>query len=169
MAYSEIDQTTLDLNWYFRDFYNRVCVCASGGGLLPKPIVENDSGNEEFHNYALELPQKFEVERIKDVRGKIEGISSENIDLYFQNFESLASRGLYVFDKLQLNNPEDGYYVLVAYPIYNTKIDPYPFDKSKLKLISRTSSSIISRLNQQLNSSSFQPKDLTSFLNNFAV
>jgi hypothetical protein len=165
MAYNEFDQYTLDINWYFTDHYNRICIAASAGGLLPKPIVENDEGNEQFHKIINELPIRFEVTRNETVLDLLQGISNQNLDSYFQDFESLAGRGLYVFDKLKLDDPEDGYYLLVAYPNYDTNIDRYPVDKKNLSLIPKTKQSIISRRNQKVLDSNFTPINLVHILN----
>lgn len=166
MAYSEIEQLTLDINWYFVDYYNRICIAASAGGLLPKPITENDEGNEQFHKIVSDLPLRFEVARNENILNQIQGIESQNLEDYFQDFEKLASRGLYVFDKLKLASPEDGFYILVAYPIYNTERDSYPLDKKKLSLVPKTRQAIISRRFQKVNPSSFNPINLTMILNN---
>lgn len=166
MAYSEIEQLTLDINWYFVDYYNRICIAASAGGLLPKPITENDEGNEQFHKIVSDLPLRFEVARNENTLNQIQGIESQGLEVYFQDFDKLASRGLYVYDKLKLDNPEDGFYVLVAYPIYDTSRDKYPLDKKNLLLIPKTKQAIISRRYQNLSQSNFNPINLTEILNN---
>lgn len=166
MAYNELELYTLDINWYFTDHYNRICIATSAGGLLPKPILENEEGNEQFHKIVNDLPIRFKVTRNENIRKQIQGIKNQNLELYFQNFEALAGRGLYVFDKLNLNDPEDGIYLLVAYPNYNTKTDSYPVDKQKLSLITKIKKSIISRRNQKVADSNFIPIDLIQILNN---
>ncbi len=100
---------------------------------------------------------------------QIKGLTNQNLDVYFRDFEALASRGFYVFDKLKLNNPEDGYYLLVAYPIYNTYTDPYPIEKENLSLIPKVNRAIISRTNEIVYESSFKAKDIVSILNNFTL
>lgn len=165
MAYDELEQYGLDINWYFTDYFNRIFVGASGGGLLPKPILQNDEGNEQFHKVVNELPIRFKVTRNENVLNQLQGISSENLDLYFQDFEGLASRGLYVFDKLKLDDPEDGFYLLVAYPNYDTRIDSYPVPKEKLSLIPKTKRAIISRRNQKVSYRNFTPINLVQILN----
>lgn len=166
MAYNELEQYTLDINWYFTDHYNRICIAASAGGLLPKPIIENDEGNEQFHKIVTELPIRFKVTRNENILGQIQGINNQNLESYFQDFEALAGRGLYVFDKLKLDDPEDGFYLLVAYPNYNTDTDSFPVDKEKLSLIPKIKEVIISRRNQQLADSNFTPIELVQILNN---
>ena len=166
MAYNQIEQNTLDINWYFTDRFNRICIGASAGGLLPNPITENNEGNEQFHQIVNELPIRFKVTRNENILEQLQGISSENLDIYFRDFEALAGRGLYAFDKLKLEDPEDGFYLLVAYPNYNTHTDGFPVDKEKLSLIPKTRRSIISRRNQQVADSNFRPIDLVQILNN---
>jgi hypothetical protein len=166
MAYNELEQYTLDINWYFTDHYNRICIAASAGGLLPKPIIENDEGNEEFHKIVNELPIRFKVTRNENILDQIQGISNQNLDSYFQDFENLAGRGLYVFDKLKIDDPEDGFYLLIAYPNYDTNIDSYPVEKGQISLIPKTKQSIISRRNQKVSDSNFTPIDLVQILNN---
>lgn len=160
MAYSLIDQLTHDLNWYFTDRFNRLCVAASGGGLLPKRIVENDENNDLFHSIILERPREFKVARNDNIISQIQGIENQDIEAYFRDFEVLASRGLFVFDKLNLQEPENGYYILAAYPIYNTRNDPYPIDRKHLHLIQRVNRAIISRTNSSFSKKNFQPLDL---------
>lgn len=164
MAYSVIQQLSLDINWYFTDRYNRLCVAASAGGILPETIIENEESNEEFHNIIMELPEKFKSARNDKVLDVIQGINDGELDSYFQNFESLAARGLYVYDRINLNVPENGQYVLVAYPIYDTRKDDFPLDKSKLSMIPKTNRWIISRLNQQVKDASFIPKSLIELI-----
>lgn len=166
MAYNEIDQYTLDINWYFTDRYNRICIAASAGGLLPRPIIENDERNDQFHKIIIELPIRFTVIRNQNILNQIQGVNSQSLELYFQDFERLAGRGLYVFDKLNLDEPEDGLYLLVAYPIYNSNIDSYPIDKKHLSLIPKTKQSLITRRNQKVAESNFKPINLIQFLNN---
>lgn len=165
MAYSEIKQTTSDINWYFTDLFNRICIAASAGGLLPKLIVENDENNDQFHKVVIDSPSKYEVVRNKNVLEFITGVKPDNLDEYFKDFENLASRGLYVFDKLKVEDPEDGKYILVAYPIYNTKTDSVPLASEHLKLIPRLNRTIITRFNQEVKPSSFNPINLVDIIN----
>lgn len=165
MAYSDFQQLSLDINWYFADRYNRLCVAASAGGVLPETIIEKDDSNEEFHGIVMELPERFKPARNENALEFIQGINRQDFDLYFQDFEALASRGFYVFDRINLKVPEDGEYILVAYPIYDTRTDDFPIDKKHLSLIPKTNGPIISRLNQQVKNTSFDPKNLNKILN----
>jgi hypothetical protein len=165
MAYSEIEQTTSDINWYFTDQFNRICIAASAGGLLPKIIAENDEKNDQFHKVVIESPSRYKVVRNENMLEFITGVKPDNLDEYFKDFENLASRGLYVFDKLKVEDPEDGNYILVAYPMYNTKTDSVPLASENLKLIPRLNRTIITRFNQEVKPSSFNPINLVDIIN----
>lgn len=165
MAYDELEQYTLDINWYFADKFNRICIAASGGGILPSIIFENDRRNDEFHETVINLPARFEVIRNENVLELLQGIDNQNLDSYFQDFERLAARGLYVYDKLLLSDPEDTFYLLVAYPKYDSTIDKFPFEKKDLSLIPKTIQPVISRRNQILGDRNFLPIDLIEILN----
>lgn len=159
-------QLSLDINWYFADRYNRICVAASAGGVLPDRIIEKGDSNEEFHRIVMELPERFKSVRNENFLEVIQGIRNQDFEAYFQDFEALASRGLYVFDRINLGVPEDGRYVLVAFPTYNTEKDKFPIDKKNLSLIPKTNRAIISRLNQEVKNASFIPKNLNEIIDN---
>lgn len=165
MAYSLQEQLTLDLDWYFRDRFNRICVAASGGGLLPESIAEQSERNDSFHDLILKQPLEFKIARNPNINDYIQGVDNQNIDTYFSSFEELARRGVFAFDKLKLNEPTNGVYILAVYPIYNSEIDPYPIDKKHLGLIPWVSSPIISRTNTSFSNTNFKPINLNEILN----
>lgn len=154
-----------DINWYFTDKYNRLCVVASGGGLLPKFLYEEKSKNDEFHEVALELENRFDGGRNKNVITSIVDLDQhENLEQYFSDFDSLAKKGFFVYDKVNLNFHDDPMYVLVAYPLYNTKVNTYPIDPNYLELIPFVDKPLISRNNDFFSDSNFVPQDLLSFV-----
>ena len=160
------EQYFLDINWYFADYFNRLCVVASGGGTLPSFLSEKQSRNNEFHEIVLDLEERFSSQRNENAVNIIVDLNSnENLDQYFEDFESLAKKGFYVYDKIDLNNAEDSKYLLVAYPIYNTEIDPFPVDIKHLELIPKLKAPLISRTNRRFSSQNFVPIDLIDIVN----
>lgn len=156
----------LDINWYFADYFNRLCVVASGGGILPDFLLDKESRNNNFHEMVMDLPELFKIKRNENAFENINGIdSSVNLDEYFSDFESLARKGFYVYDKVDINNTNDLKYILVAYPIYNTNIDPYPVDPNNLELIPKLNYPLISRTNSSFSRSNFVIRDLITLLN----
>lgn len=146
MAYELNEQYELDINWYFRDRFNHLCVATSAGGVLPEYVNENIEKNDEFHKVINELPEKYEIRRNERIINRIQGLDNEEeIFEYFIEFEKLARKGLYVFDKFFIDNPDDPNYFLVVYPIYNKEKDTYPIDKKLFSMIPKTSGSINKR------------------------
>lgn len=162
----ENSQYLLDINWYFRDFWNRFCVVASAGGKLPDYILQNSESNDEFHSIVMDLPEVYESVRNEEALNHLKGINFQAIEFYFSDFESLAKRGFYVFDRLNISNPEDDEYLLVAYPEYGSIDMEYPpkvINNFKSQ-IPRTSQ-LITRKYGRLSNSNFKPKKLLTFIN----
>lgn len=160
------EQFFLDINWYFADRYNRLCAVASGGGILPRFLFEQQNQNDEFHNIVNELPERFENRRNENVLEFIEDLETDNLNQYFQDFDSLAKKGFYVYDKTNLSNSEETNYVLVAYPIYNSETDPFPINPDELDMIAKITQPLISRTNEKFSERNFRIIDLVSLLDN---
>lgn len=156
----------LDINWYFTDYFNRLCVVASGGGILPNFLLDKESRNNDFHEIVMDLPEQFKIERNENaIQNIVDSDSNVNLDEYFSDFESLARKGFYVYDKVEINDDNDLNYILVAYPIYNTNVDPYPVDPNNLELIPKLNYALISRTNSSFGRSNFINRDLITLLN----
>jgi hypothetical protein len=160
------EQFFLDINWYFTDSYNRLCVVASGGGVLPRFLFQQESQNDEFHNLVNDLPERYEIGRNENILELIVDLEAENLNQYFRDFESLAKKGFYVFDKIDLSKSEETNYILVAYPIYNSNTDSLPIERDKLELVPNIKEALISRTNERFSSKNFRIMDLVSILNN---
>jgi hypothetical protein len=159
-------QFFLDINWYFADYFNRLCVVASGGGTLPNFLFEEKSRNNEFHEIVLDLEERFSSQRNEKAVNIIVDLKlNENLNQYFEDFESLAKKGFYVYDKIDLNNVEDSNYLLVAHPIYNTETDPLPIDIKHLELIPKLKDALISRTNYSFSNTNFIPRNLIDIVN----
>lgn len=165
MPYSAIQQATLDLNWYFVDRFNRICVAASAGGVLPQLIADNYEKNDQFHEAVMALPPEYMVVTNERILNLIKGIEKDMLDDYFKDFKDLASRGLFVFDRVNLEDSKDGIYLLVAHPVYDTRVDSAPLEVASLRLVPRLTRSIIVRFNQQVKPSSFDPINLVEVVN----
>lgn len=141
-----------DINWYFTDRFNRVCVVASGGGILPRYILNHTDNNDTIHKMVLELNENYRIRRNEFI------YLGENNDyeMYFSDFEKLARRGLYVYDRVNIDDPEDQYYWLVAYPIYDTTKDKSPFTSEQLKLFPEIENTIIKRSNDYFSDKNFE-------------
>lgn len=158
------EQYFLDINWYFSDRYNRLCVVASGGGKLPKFLFEEKNQNEQFHAIVNELPERYESARNENIVDFVIDFEIDNLNQYFENFDSLAKKGFYVYDKINLSNSEETDYLLVAYPIYNSSNDSFPINPNDLERIPKITQALISRSNKSFSKENFEIIDLISLL-----
>lgn len=119
---TEIEQQSLDIDWFFIDD-SKIGFVASAGGKLPNSVANLDENIGKISSYFRSLPEKTEV----IVNGKLEKIKNTNItDNYLKDFLYMAKRGLYTFDKTSLNNFSDTNYHLVVKPKEHLKIEELP-------------------------------------------
>ncbi|WP_042722328.1 hypothetical protein [Flavobacterium sp. B17] len=109
--YTEIEQQSLDIDWFFTD-NNEIAFVASAGGKLPETIAELGEENGILSSYFRNLPEISEIiinPQLKDI------IPNAN-ESYLSDFINMAKKGIYAFDKTVLNNFLDSNYHLVASP-----------------------------------------------------
>lgn len=165
LEFSE-EEFFLDINWYFADRYNRLCVVASGGGVLPKFLFDQENQNDEFHKVVSELPERFEIGRNENILELIRDLESDDLNQYFRDFDSLAKKGFYVYDKVNLSNSQETEYLLVAFPIYNSQTDVYPINLDELDKIPKIATRIVLRTNTTFSRENFRIIDLVTLLDN---
>jgi hypothetical protein len=109
---TEIEQQSLDIDWFFTD-EKHIAFVASGGGKLPKSIAESVDYNL-LSNYFRNLPEKTEVKINENLREILKMVPDER---YLADYLAMAKKGIYSFDKTVLNNFLEPNYHLVASPI----------------------------------------------------
>ncbi|WP_166920253.1 hypothetical protein [Flavobacterium poyangense] len=118
---TEIEQQSLDIDWFFTDG-KYVAFVASGGGRLPKSISESLDYNL-LSSYFRNLAEKSEIE----INGNLSDVlKMEPDERYLEDFTLMAKRGLYSFDKTILNNFLELNYHLVASPLTPLKLSDLP-------------------------------------------
>lgn len=156
----------IDLNWYFADRLNRICIVASAGGILPDFLTDDRSRNDEFHQLVMDLEERYGAGRNERAIDIIIDLNlNEDIDDYFRDFESLARKGLYVYDKVDINDSKASKYILVCYPLYDTEKDRFPFDPNILNIIPKLKEALISRTNTSFSSDNFDPIEIIQIVN----
>lgn len=113
MAYSEIEQQTLDLDLFFRD-NDKYIYLASAGGQIPDQLAGNDTNNKAFQLQAEELTRNMEVEinpNLARILGKDDGLEG-----YLASFIEMAQKGFYSYDKTNVGDFRDKFFHLVAWP-----------------------------------------------------
>lgn len=121
MAYSLIDQVTLDLDIFLKSpfpHFSGIHI-ATAGGVLPERVAEFDI---QFDQNAI-LFTKFERQYNYRLNPNLNEIvyfeSAFNRELYIEDFIDKARKGFFTFDKSDINAPFDKFYHLVAYPLPN--------------------------------------------------
>jgi len=119
MAYSEIEQLSLDIDIFFHD-NKKLIHLASGGGRLPKNLANTDSYNDVVREFLFNSSPEFEID-INPNLLQILNITEEGLDSYLSTFVEIAKRGFYSYDKSSLGNFQDMDFHLVAKPKSNMK------------------------------------------------
>lgn len=114
--YTEIEQQTLDIDWFFTD-ENHIGFVASGAGKLPETVAQSSENNEKLISYFRNLPEISDVVINPELDSLLVKIFGNGADeRYLQDFVTMTKKGLYSFDKTNLNNFLDPHYHLVTSP-----------------------------------------------------
>ncbi|MBL1223232.1 hypothetical protein JET18_20480 [Chryseobacterium sp. L7] len=125
---TEIEQQTMDMDWFFTDA-EYVGFMASGGGKLPDSVAESEEKRQILVHYFRNLPEISEVEvssKLDSILIKISGSGAD--ERYLEDYVSMTKKGLYSFDKSYPNQFSEPYYHLVAGPENPLKLNELPQD-----------------------------------------
>ncbi len=114
MAYSLIEQESLDLDIFCLDNKKLIHI-ASGGGKIPNPLLETDVYNEPFLESVNDLGTEFEID-INPNLTELLDINDDELNNYLFSFINIAKKGFYTYDKTVLGSFEDMTFHLVAKP-----------------------------------------------------
>lgn len=144
--FTEIEQQTLDIDWFFTD-NKEIGFVASGGGKLPKSFTRMKK-HHLLVSYFRNLPEITDFTLNKDLRN----ILPHDIDDdYLNDFVFMSRRGLYSFDKTVLNNFNEPNYHLVSRPINPLKIKDLPEDIKEIFAQTRINQNLQGILNIDVN------------------
>lgn len=119
---------THDVDWFA--IINGVVIhVASAGGLIPDAVKKNLSESSVYvaqlalieKEEVITISDNFISERLGIPLGQIidDVLLEYNLtrkEAYLSSFKLMARRGLYSFDKTNINDPTDNHYHLVAWP-----------------------------------------------------
>jgi hypothetical protein len=108
--FTEIEQQTLDIDWFFLNGEN-ICFVASGGGKLPFSVAKSSDNNDILVSYFRNLNERCDVIINPNLN---KNLTDEN---YLSDFTLMSKKGLYAFDKTILNDFSDTNYHLVTIPL----------------------------------------------------
>nr|WP_315031187.1 hypothetical protein [uncultured Chryseobacterium sp.] len=118
MMIAEIEQETMDMDWFFTDG-KHIGFMASGGGKLPDSVAESESNRQLLALYFRNLPDTSEVLINPELDTVLINSQRSNTgadERYLEDYVLMTKKGLYAFDKTKMNNFLDPYYHLVASP-----------------------------------------------------
>lgn len=112
-----VHQFAFDFDWFFVDEGDHLCHVASAAGRLPERVsVLEVEELQSMSSTVRQLPTRFEYE----INPQLEEFKFFENELqrleYLSDFIEFAKRGLYSFDKSNINSFEHSGYHLVAYP-----------------------------------------------------
>ena len=122
--YSDIQQQTLDIDWFFTNGED-IAFVASGGGKLPSSVAKSSDNNELTGAFFRALPVSSKVVINPSLNNIISPFADER---YLADFINMAGKGLFTFDKTVLNNFSDPQYHLVAWPSTPLKFIDLPIE-----------------------------------------
>ncbi|WP_426477314.1 hypothetical protein ACP3T3_19040 [Chryseobacterium sp. CBSDS_008] len=126
--YTEIEQQTLDIDWFFTDG-KYISFVASGAGKLPETVANSEVNNKKLVSYFKGLPKISDPIVNPLLDELLTRIFGSGVDeRYLRDFIYFTQRGLYSFDKTNLNDFIDNHYHLVATPIKPLEIIDLPPD-----------------------------------------
>ncbi|SRR5260221_11868909 len=118
---TEIEQPTLDIDWFFTN-NEEIAFLASGGGKLPSSVAKSSENLKVLSSFFEDLTEKSDIILNPNLNKRI-GNSDE---MYLDSFLSMAKKGLFSYDRTILNNFSDTNYHLVAQPVSPLKIHELP-------------------------------------------
>lgn len=107
-----------DIDYFFHD--NEKLIHVASGGVKPVGKLEIITLNPIFElRRLLRLRRRFEIVENPEVfRDNIESIAS-----YRSFFNLMARRGLYSYDKVDIDDPDCYKFQLISHPIYKANIE----------------------------------------------
>jgi len=124
--YTETEQQTLDIDWFFTDGKN-IGFVASAGGKLPKTVAKSSENNEKLISYFRSLPDISNTIMNPDLDSLLKKTFGSGVDeRYLHDYVLMTKKGLYSFDKTCLNNFFDSKYHLVTSPSVPLRIENLP-------------------------------------------
>lgn len=123
---------------------------------------------DDSENYDFTTRYNIEFSLLTNDKILTESENTEFSD-YFFTFDDLAARGFFVYDKLNINHPEDDTFVLVSYPIYDKNNNDHKKNyKAPLSCMSsapRLNIPIVDKKSSKIYRKSFNRLNLIELLN----
>ena len=103
-----------DIDW-FATLDGRNIHVASAGAQIPN-IVNNRKELRRIQESVRNLQEQYAIEINEAAIRQLYDFTQEQMTDYVSSFASMAHKGFYSYDKVDINNLSDDRYYLVAYP-----------------------------------------------------
>lgn len=120
--YTEIQQETLDIDWFFTNNED-IGFVASGGGKLPASVAKSADNNEFIRSYFASLSTSSNIVINPNLNNIISSVVDER---YLADFINMAEKGLFTFDRSVFSSFSNSKYHLVAKPTIPLKFADLP-------------------------------------------
>ena len=118
------DEVHVDTDWYCIDKNGCIGIVASAGGMLPSSVVQQLNNPNNVIDYFRKLPTiADEIILENPVLDKLKTMDFNQQETYLKDLKFMTSKGLYYFDKRELNNYFDFEYFLKAKPANTLKVE----------------------------------------------
>ncbi len=121
--YSEIEQATLDIDWFFTN-NSEIAFAASGSGKLSASVAKSREDLELVFSWFEDLPERCDIiinPELKKIVGRV-------TDMYLLGFVVMAYKGLFAYDKTRPCRFLDFDYHLVASPVNPLRLSELPLE-----------------------------------------
>ena len=118
----------IDYNWFLSDKYGNISILASAGGFIPSFIYEQINMHEKLSLYIMSVPDMCEVKVSTCPNIILEKDANGQTDKYVESFSRFSRKGVFAYDKHDLEDLFDDKYNLVVTPEKKLKIESLPLD-----------------------------------------
>lgn len=124
MAYSLDYQLNHDLDIYLK-LSNHLIHIATAGAKLPEELASLDEMIINNKSLIFDIKNNVEITINPYLDELLQFESTREKDLYLTDFKRISSKGIITFDKTIVEDSDDPYYHVVAWPNFNNMFDNY--------------------------------------------
>ena len=121
--YTNSNHWGAEIEWYICDKNNSIAVFASAGGYIPENLL---GAIDFFLSFSENIRESRIISKDIFINKNISSIlgidDKKSLKRYLEDFIYLAERGLYVYDKTNIEEQFDDKYHLVASPLVPLKL-----------------------------------------------
>lgn len=122
MAYSISYQLDHDIDIFLKIYNNYIIHIASAGAILPNELSQLDNLLINNKSIIYDVDFKFEIQINPYLDELMKFENKREKDLYLIDFKRIAAKGIITFDKTIVEDCNDPFYHMVAYPNFDYRL-----------------------------------------------